>query len=190
MFQEYVVKNKELDKNLEISKRFMQLISRGNTINEITIKELTAHVKIPRSSFYNYFEDVYDLLYWTYKNELFNTSSDLLNNGMHREAFKFIFTKILKEKDFYLTIFKTTPEYSVDRFMYKVFYDVFHKTNKNISNEGNDLKDLMAKFYGNAMANVFTLWLESDCVISLDDILKFSIYTRHTTLHEMVKGQK
>lgn len=70
-------------------------------IDKITIKEITNKAGVIRPTFYNHFQDKYELLEWITVNELFAPIEPLLSNGMLREGVTFLLTAISKEKDFY-----------------------------------------------------------------------------------------
>ena len=70
-------------------------------IEKITIREITDKAGVIRPTFYNHFQDKYELLEWITINELFNPVEPLLSNGMLKEAVTYILTKMEKEKDFY-----------------------------------------------------------------------------------------
>ena len=70
-------------------------------IDKITIKEITNKAGVIRPTFYNHFQDKYELLEWITVNELFAPIEPLLANGMLREAITFLLTTIFKGKDFF-----------------------------------------------------------------------------------------
>jgi probable dihydroxyacetone kinase regulator len=70
-------------------------------IEKITIKEITDKAGVIRPTFYNHFQDKYELLEWITVNELFAPVEPFLSNGMLKEAVTFILTTMEKEKDFY-----------------------------------------------------------------------------------------
>lgn len=70
-------------------------------IDKITIKEITDKAGVIRPTFYNHFQDKYELLEWITVNELFAPVDPLLSNGMLKEGVTFILTTMEKEKDFY-----------------------------------------------------------------------------------------
>ena len=47
-----------------------KLIAAKKEIKDITIQEITANCGLKRQTFYNYFQDKYDLIKWMYLNEV------------------------------------------------------------------------------------------------------------------------
>ena len=61
-------------------------------IDKITIKEITDRAGVIRPTFYNHFQDKYELLEWIVENELIGPARPLLDNGMMREGIAFMVT--------------------------------------------------------------------------------------------------
>ena len=70
-------------------------------IEKITIKEITDKAGVIRPTFYNHFQDKYELLEWIIRTELLEPVKPLIQNGMIDQALIIIFAGIEKEKDFY-----------------------------------------------------------------------------------------
>lgn len=71
-------------------------------IEKITIKEITDRAGVIRPTFYNHFQDKYELLEWIVNTDLIEPIEPLLENGMMNEAMVLLFTNIEKDKEFYM----------------------------------------------------------------------------------------
>ena len=71
-------------------------------IEKITIKQITDKAGVIRPTFYNHFQDKYNLLEWILIKELVTPVQPLLSAGMINEALILIFHNMEKEKDFYM----------------------------------------------------------------------------------------
>lgn len=71
---------------------------------KITIKEITARAGVIRPTFYNHFQDKYELLEWIIREELLDPMRPLITNGMIREAMVLIFTNMERDKAFYTRV--------------------------------------------------------------------------------------
>ncbi len=76
-------------------------LAKTRPIDKITIKEITDKAGVIRPTFYNHFQDKYELLEWIVEEELLNPAIPLFQNGMTREGMTYILTTIEKEKEFY-----------------------------------------------------------------------------------------
>ena len=70
-------------------------------IEKITIKEITDKAGVIRPTFYNHFQDKYELMEWIITNELLDPIYPLISNGMVTEAMVLLFTNIQKDRVFY-----------------------------------------------------------------------------------------
>lgn len=70
-------------------------------IEKITIKEITDKAGVIRPTFYNHFQDKYDLLEWIIDKELLEPVEPLIQNGMINEALVLLFGSIERDKEFY-----------------------------------------------------------------------------------------
>ena len=71
-------------------------------IEKITIKEITDKAGVIRPTFYNHFQDKYELLEWIVMTQIIEPIGPLLQNGMIHEALVVMFTSVEKEKEFYI----------------------------------------------------------------------------------------
>ena len=75
-------------------------------VEKITIKQITDRAGVIRPTFYNHFEDKYNLLEWILITDIVNPAMPLLSAGMIKEALILIFHNMQKDKDFYIHISK------------------------------------------------------------------------------------
>ncbi|MCI5493909.1 MAG: TetR family transcriptional regulator, partial [Lachnospiraceae bacterium] len=71
-------------------------------IDKITIKEITDKAGVIRPTFYNHFQDKYELLEWIIMSELLEPVKPLIRNEMVDQALILLFSNIEKEKEFYI----------------------------------------------------------------------------------------
>ena len=70
-------------------------------VEKITIKEITDRAGVIRPTFYNHFQDKYELLEWIISTEILEPAHPLIRNGLTNQAVLLIFTSLLREKEFY-----------------------------------------------------------------------------------------
>lgn len=71
-------------------------------IEKITIKEITDKAGVIRPTFYNHFQDKYELLEWIVMTQIIEPIAPLMQNGMVHEALVVMFSSVEKEKEFYM----------------------------------------------------------------------------------------
>ncbi len=70
-------------------------------VEKITIKEITDKAGVIRPTFYNHFQDKFELIEWIIKTEILEPIGPLLSNGMITEGMELLFSNIAKDKPFY-----------------------------------------------------------------------------------------
>ena len=106
-----------------LSESFKELVLE-KPVEKITIKQITDRAGVIRVTFYNHFQDKYELLEWICREEVINPCRILLQNNMQREAVTFIFTALLKNKGFYSHVAHTTGQNSFESIMRKCFSEM------------------------------------------------------------------
>lgn len=76
-------------------------LSAKKPIDKITIKEITDKAGVIRPTFYNHFQDKYELIEWIIKTELLEPIKPLLNAGMIFEAIVLMLNNITANSVFY-----------------------------------------------------------------------------------------
>ena len=75
-------------------------------MEKITIKEITDKAGVIRPTFYNHFQDKFELLEWIIRTELLEPILPLVRSGMVTEAMVLLFTSIERDKAFYSHVVK------------------------------------------------------------------------------------
>lgn len=81
-------------------------LSATRPLEKITIKEITDKAGVIRPTFYNHFQDKYELIEWIFVKDLLEPMKPLIQAGMNTEAMVLLFTNIEKEKAFYAKALK------------------------------------------------------------------------------------
>ena len=83
-----------VDKRLAESFKELELVE---PIEKITIKEITDKAGVIRPTFYNHFQDKYELLEWIIRTEILEPIMPLFLGGFIKEGFTLIFTNVAKD---------------------------------------------------------------------------------------------
>lgn len=132
-----------------LSESFKEIAS-TRPIEKITIKEITDKAGVIRPTFYNHFQDKYELLEWIVKKELIEPMLDKFNDGLSREGVLLAFNQIEKDRAFYRNAAKLTGQNS--------FRDIITE----------DIKELLIPFINPSKlkgASIQVDYSESHCII-------------------------
>ena len=141
---------------------------------KITIKDITDEANVIRTTFYNHFQDKYDLLDWIFYEYYIKPSNQLIENNMLQEAFLLMIRNMEKDKDFFLKAVRSDRGSLYD-VMFRSYRDAVQKVLQSLNL---DLKavnplfteKLVAEYYANTITFAVTKWMELDMAIPSDDV--------------------
>lgn len=150
-------------------------------IEKITIKEITDKAGVIRPTFYNHFQDKYELLEWIISTQLLQPIEPLIQNGMVNEALVLLFTGIEREKEFYTRAsrlegqnsFRSIAQGCVERLLLEVIRD---------SSAGRRQKyiwltpERIAEYYAQSMCYVVITWIQEGMTISAKELAEIYNY--------------
>ena len=90
---------REIDQLLAVSFKELACI---RPIEKITIKEITDRAGVIRTTFYNHFQDKYELLEWIINHDLIEPIKPFIRSGMTTQAMTFLFLNIENSLAFFL----------------------------------------------------------------------------------------
>ena len=146
---------------------FCELYSQ-KPIEKISVQEITNKAGYNRSSFYQHFRDVYDLLDYLEKDVLdFILQQQHIGKGSVHDIFA-----ILDEKGLYLNALNALlGEYSGNRFLDKIKTSVpFEALTLNTSKD-NPILPYLIEFHLSTILSLLRLWYRRQKDVSLDEIL-------------------
>ena len=77
-------------------------LAKSQPIEKITIREITEKAGVIRPTFYNHFQDKYELLERIIYTELIGPIRPLVENGLVHEGLVLLFTNMEKDREFYI----------------------------------------------------------------------------------------
>ena len=97
---------------------------------KITIKKITDGAGVIRVTFYNHFQDKYDLLGYIVQKEILEPVGILLGNNMYKEALTLIFANLRKDSAFYEKAVRIEGQNSFEEIteecIYKLLLDLMY----------------------------------------------------------------
>ena len=140
-------------------------------VDKITIKEITDKAGVIRTTFYNHFQDKYEVIEQILWQEIINPAKPLLDNDMVDETFVLIFKNVEKEKLFYQKLTRMEGQNSFEQIVIQCIRKLLLEyMQERISPAGaKNLKkryrwmtvDLIAEYYARAMTFVVMTWLQN-----------------------------
>ena len=181
---------------LLLGESFKELMQK-KPFEKITIKMITDAAGVIRPTFYNYFQDKYEVMEWLLWEDVFKSVTELVNMDMDKEALKMLFRKFEIDKEYYEKVFTISGQNSFEEMLYNQIYDLAKRMlaehpvkiedRSQIINE-----EIFTKFQAITLMNGIKSWiLYSGNQISADDALKFyEFLMTHSLLDIVEDGEK
>lgn len=152
---------KELTKTLLANSLKTLLVSKP--FDKITIKMITDEAGVIRPTFYNYFQDKYELLEWIFQKDIAEKVDLMLDNHMEAEAIKLFFVCLEKEFDFYKRAILITGQNSfcsiLNTYIYNSFLTLLDKYTILLKDYPMLTIQMIAKFYSFGLFSTIQTWL-------------------------------
>ncbi len=167
-------------------------LSKTRPIEKITIKEITDKAGVIRPTFYNHFQDKYELLEWIIREELMMPAMPLFNNGMTKEGITFIFTAIEKEKEFYQKAIRLEGQNSFPDMMMRAAQEIVlnrmdQEAVKKRAKYDWLTPELVAEFYGHMACVVAVRWIDSGMQIPVKELVDVYISITQASMAENIR---
>ena len=135
-------------------------LAKKHPIEKITIKEITDLAGVIRPTFYNHFQDKYELLSYIYLHELFADITKGVNYDNWYERLEGFLVNMLKDKRFYSNTLKSNEkifEHYLFRSMHKLFIRFFYHA-VAITRKRSDKAKFFADFYSHGYCGIIIDW--------------------------------
>lgn len=156
------------------------------SIEKITIKDITENTGVTRTTFYNHFHDKYEILEWIIDEDILKSASPLIENELFSEMVILIFSCLSKEKEFYKHASMIEGQNSFENICLGCIKRSFTKVVQN-KTEGKQhsitwfTPDLIAEYYARSLMFIITKWIKTDMSISPKEMSKIYDYIlRHS----------
>jgi probable dihydroxyacetone kinase regulator len=164
-----IVQNRnEVDQLLADS---LKELASGQPVEKITIKEITDKAGVIRPTFYNHFQDKFELIEWIISTELLEPIRPLLSTGMIEEAMVLLFTNIERDKAFYTRVVRLEGPVKFHDIAQKCVAELLliiirEQTSGRQSKHKWLTPEIIAGYYAQTMCFAAEEWIKQGLVIS------------------------
>ena len=160
---------------------------------KITIKKITDGAGVIRVTFYNHFQDKYELLEWIMRTEILDPVRILMQNEMFREAIVLIFTNMQKEKEFYTHVARMEGQNSfastVRQLIAETIEEYFMSSEFGKHEKYNWLTaGWVADYYAMSLTYILMSWIEKGMSVSPEEMVDIYEYVAAHSLIDLPKG--
>ena len=178
------------DVDILLAKSFKELAVHC-PIEKITIKEITDGAGVIRPTFYNHFQDKYELLEKIILTELLEPIGILIENRMVTEAFVLLFSSIEKDRDFYMQAVKLEGQNSFESIakscVKEILLEIIEKSAKNKIPKFHWLTpERIADYYAQSMCSIVISWIKSGMTVSPTELAEIYKYVMKTSIDDVL----
>ncbi len=175
-----------------IAASFKELAQR-HPIEKITVKEITDRAGVIRPTFYNHFQDKYELLEWIINTEILEPVQPLIGVGMINEAFVLIFTRIEQDKEFYTRASRLEGQNSFQSIVEACVSKVLLGVMQDFSTKGKMSKyqwltsERVAGYYAKSLCYVVISWIQTGMSISAKELAEIYQYIIKHSMQDIIE---
>ena len=176
--------------DLLLAESFKELALR-QPIEKITIKEITDRAGVIRPTFYNHFQDKYELLEWIISTQLLEQIKPLIQNGMINEALTLLFTRIEREKEFYTKASRLEGQNSFGSIAQTCVRKLLLGVIEERSGEKQQkyvwmTPEWIAEYYAQSMCYVVITWIQSGMTITPRELAEIYDYIIKRSMEDVL----
>ena len=160
---------------------------------KITIKKIADGAGVIRVTFYNHFQDKYDLLGYIVQKEILEPVGILLKNDMYKEALTLIFTNLKKDSAFYEKAVRIEGQNSFEEIteecIYKLLLDLFSERSSGKPHAKHPWLtiDSLARYYARSMNYVVIYWIKSGMTVPPEEVANVYEYIVTRSLWDVLE---
>lgn len=142
----------------------LKKLMKKKSINKVTIKEITDECGVTRRTFYNHFNDIYELLEWIYEHEIIEELEHYYNLEGWKKAISIVLQYTIDNKVICLNTFNSLGRDHLEKFLYNIFYDALKGVINDITKDMviyDNIKNEIIRFYTLAIVGEFIVWLRN-----------------------------
>lgn len=141
----------------------LKTLMMNKSMNKIKVKEVTDDCGITRRTFYNHFNDIYELLGWIYEHEVIEDIEKYYNMRQWKKATKIVLNYTIDNKEICLNTYNSLGREHLERFLYNIFSAALRGVIDDITKDmkvDTLIKEECTRFYTLAIIGEFILWLK------------------------------
>lgn len=168
-------------------------LSLKKPIQKITVQEIVEGAGVIRSTFYNHFQDKYQLLEWIFTTKVLFPAKPLIQNNMLHEAVVLIFVNLLKDKEFYGRVYRLEGQNSFESIVKSSLYDTLLDFMNKRCQQGKApvhrllSKENLAEYYSQFLGFIVIAWMRDGMEASPQEMGECFDYIKDHSLYESIR---
>lgn len=166
---------KHSDETKRLLAASLKTLMKNKPLEKISIRELTDHANMNRQTFYYHFEDIYDLLKWTFQQEALQFLDVPESTSVWKEGLLQLFNYLDENREFCICALRSLGRGHLKRFFYSDIHRIFGRVIKEFGEKTNAAEEYMAfltHFYTLSLAGLVESWLLGEMDQTPEEIIE------------------
>ncbi|WP_102349634.1 TetR/AcrR family transcriptional regulator [Bacillus sp. Marseille-P3661] len=163
------------DETKRILAASLKALMKNKSLEKISIRELTDQSNMNRQTFYYHFEDIYDLLKWTFQQETIQFLDVPENASVWKEGLLQLFNYLDENREFCICALRSLGRGHLKRFFYSDIHSIFGRVIKEFGGKLNASEEYMTfltHFYTLSLAGLVESWLLGEMDQTPEEIIE------------------
>lgn len=153
---------KHSDETKRILASSLKELMKIKPLEKISIRELSEHANVNRQTFYYHFEDIYDLLKWTFQQETLQLLAVHENDLIWKEGLLRLFKYLDENREICVCALRSLGRGHLKRFFYADIHATFGKVIKEFGEKlqaPEEYRSFLTHFYTLSLGSLVESWL-------------------------------
>ena len=175
-----------------LGESFKELVAKKG-FDKLTIKMITDAAGVIRPTFYNYFQDKYEVMEWLLWEDVFKEVTELMDQERGAESLQLLFRKFDEDKDYYEKVFEVTGQNSFEEMLYEQILHmeeilVKHHPLKHLKDMPHVEEKVYLEFHAISLMNGLKYWLLKESKsISAEEAMDFYRYMMSHSIMDLLE---
>lgn len=161
-------------------------------LSKITVSELVRTCDINRNTFYYHFNDIYDLLKWTFEQKAIEVVKKINLLVNTEEAIRFVLDYVDKNQHIIRCAYDSIGYGELKRFFYADMVGIVRHAIDGAEREATiklpaDFKEFLSEFFTEALAGMMINWVHSPKKQTKEEIVQNLMIVLQTTLSQLIR---
>lgn len=170
----------------------LKTLMQQRSFEKITVQNITDAAGFIRPTFYNHFQDKYQVVEWIFEQEVINSARAYFAVGKYREGIRGMLEEMYANQSFYVNAAKISGQNAFREVIFQSFRTLIEEVLCNRMQHRTDLPrlfqpEVLAEYYANAETFLLMKWLEHDMSFGVDDMEKAHWFLISVSFEDVVK---
>lgn len=167
-------------------------LMQSTPFQKISIRDIMVHAEIRRQTFYDHFQDKYELLAWIYQQEASENIEDYLDYEHWSKVIVRLFTYLKENQVFYVNALEVTEQNSFDHYFFEhiqslILTIVSDLLKKEATTLSPDYLTFFCSYHSHAFVGMTKAWLLTKCQMPVTELSQNIEKTLKLSLLEALK---